>query len=124
MFSFAAIGSIFTSLWANIKWVAIIVAILASLLVGWKFYSLIQENASYEAKIVSLQGVIASKDLVIELYQAKAKSVEDALKQRDLEERKSLEDLKDLQLDLPPDNQDAAPPSTQEFFNRLYKKLP
>jgi len=121
---FAIAGSLFASLWANIKWVAIIVGILAVLLVGWKFYDLTSENASYEAKITNLNGIIASKDLSIELYQAKAKSVEDALNQRDQEERAALERLKDLQLNLPADNNDLAPPSTQEFFNRLSKQLP
>ena len=124
MFTLAGIGSLFASLWANIKWIAIIVGILAVLLVGWKFYDLTSENAAYEAKITNLNGIIASKDLSIELYQAKAKSVEDALNQRDQEERDALEKLKDLQLNLPADNNDLAPPSTQEFFNRLSKQLP
>ena len=114
---------IFTFFKTNIKWVAIILVTLSVFLVGWKFYSLTNEVASSKAEITRLNTEIKYKNLAIELYKSNVASVEEALKQKELEIRENLENFKDLQNGLSPDAADEAPPSTQEFIDRLRGKL-
>lgn len=94
------------------------------LLIGWKFYSMTNQVATAQAEIVRLEAEINYKNLAIELYKSQAASIQEALLQRD-QDLKSLEiQLEDIQNNLPEDVSDYAPPSTQEFINRLRERLP
>lgn len=107
----------------NIKWIAIILGIIAFLLVGWKFYSLTTQVATSQAEIARLNSDIAYKNLAIELYKSNAASVEKALLDRENTVRELEGQLEDIQRDLPPDVKDDAPPSTAEFIERLRSRL-
>lgn len=113
------------SVWfkSNLKWIAIILAILAFLFVGWWGVSLIREVEAQKAEITRLEMEVNYKQLAIDLYKRNAEVLAIVLKDRE-DEIKNLEgQLDGLTDDLPEDASEVAPESTQEFFNRLRERL-
>lgn len=113
-------------LWAksNIKWVAIILTVVATLFVGWWGVSMIKEVEVQRAEIVRLEMEVNYKQLAIDLYKRNAEVLAVVLKDREDEIQVLEGQLDGLTDDLPKDEHELAPDSTQEFFRRLRERLP
>lgn len=103
----------------SLKWVVIFIAACFFAFAGWKAYDAIKKNGAYEIKIEQLEQNIKVKELSIELYKDKVKNFEEVLDERDTTIRDMADQIADILLDLPEDQNDKVPHSTQIFIDRL-----
>ena len=95
-------------------------AILVSVLtVGWKFVSVIQENAVKDAAIEIQRVSLEEKDKAIQSLEDLIKLNEEILEERDIELEDLANQLEGLTENLGDDSEDQAPESIKELFRRL-----
>ena len=103
----------------NIKWVAIIILVLAGLFLFWKFNNMASKLATAEHVISQLEENVRDKERALKFEQDLRSITEDSLERIQEDNRKLSEQLENIGTDLGEDSSDLAPASIREQLRRL-----
>lgn len=113
------IWAFFGFLKMNIKWVAIIVLVLAGLFMLWKYSKMVSELATAKHVISQLEENIRVKDETIKFERDLRVILEDSLERIQKDNDRLNEALENIGENLGEDSENLAPGSIREVIKRL-----
>jgi predicted negative regulator of RcsB-dependent stress response len=103
----------------NIKWLAIIAGLIFISVVGYKSYSIIQENATQKVRIEELDKSNRELNVKLKLAEDNYKLINDQVNKRDQEVSDLSQKLEGTTSNLGTDENEKAPKSVMEYLKRV-----